>query len=298
MSVQRWVPILLQISIALSMFGLGLATRRGALLYLFRNPGQLLRSLVSMYLVMPLIALTLIAAFDFHPALEVALVALSVSPVSPLIPGKELKAGGRDAYAIGLLAITALLAVALVPAAIALMGRAFGVSPWVPPVSIAKVVLITVLAPLSAGILVRRLARSLAERITHLTQVSAGVLLALSALVLLIVVAPAIVRLIGDGAVLAIAAVVLVGLIIGHRLGGPAPEDRTVLAMSTVSRHPAVALAAAAAAAPQQALTGAAVVLYLLISSLGAAVYARFLQHRGAREVELPLPFPPPPRRK
>jgi BASS family bile acid:Na+ symporter len=297
MSVQLVVKIVLVLSIFLSMFGLGLATRRGALLYLFRHPALLARSLVSMYALVPLFALTLATGFDLHPALQAALVALAVSPVSPLIPGKELKAGGRDAYAIGLLAITALLSVALVPLAIQLMGRAFGVSPAVPPAEVAKVVLATVLVPLALGILVRRLARSFAERITHRTQVVAMVLLALGALPLLIKVAPAMGRLIGDGTVVAITGMVAAALGIGHLLGGPAPQDRMVLAMSNASRHPAVALTAAAVAAPEQRVAGA-ILLYLLISSVGAAFYARVLQHRGAREAEMPLPFPPPHRRK
>jgi BASS family bile acid:Na+ symporter len=48
---------------------------------------------------------------------------------------------------------------------------------------------------------------------------------------------------------LIIAAVAAIGLAIGHWLGGPNPDDRTVLALSTASRHPAIALAAATAGA-------------------------------------------------
>jgi hypothetical protein len=44
--------------------------------------------------------------------------------------------------------------------------------------------------------------------------------------------------LVGNGAVLPIIAFVLVGLVIGHLLGGPTPENRTALAFSTASRHP------------------------------------------------------------
>jgi BASS family bile acid:Na+ symporter len=213
---------------------------------------------------------------------------LAVSPVSPLIPGKELKAGGRDAYAIGLLAVTALLAVALVPASLHLMGRAFGIAPRVPAGEVAKVVLATVLVPLALGILVRRVAHAFAERITHRTQLVATVLLALGALPLLIKVAPDAGNLIGGGTLLATLGMVVAGLGVGHLLGGPAAQDRTVLAMSTASRHPAVALTAATIAAPELRVAGA-ILLYLLISSVGAEVYARVLQQPGG-EAEMPLP--------
>lgn len=51
--------------------------------------------------------------------------------------------------------------------------------------------------------------------------------------------APAMWTLIGNGTVIALAVFVLVGLAVGHFLGGPAPENRTSLAFSTASspRH-------------------------------------------------------------
>ena len=51
-----------------------------------------------------IVAVALAVAFDFTPVVEVALLALAISPVPPLLPGKEFKAGGRASYTIGLLA--------------------------------------------------------------------------------------------------------------------------------------------------------------------------------------------------
>ena len=65
--------------------------------------------------------------------------------------------------------------------------------------------------------------------------------------------------LIGNGTVLALVAFVFVGLAIGHFLGGPAPENRTSLAISTASRHPGVALLLAQANFPAEKLVVAAV---------------------------------------
>jgi hypothetical protein len=48
--------------------------------------------------------------------------------------------------------------------------------------------------------------------------------------------------------VLIIAGMAVFGPIVGHALGGPDPDNRTVLALSTTSRHPAIALASAVAA--------------------------------------------------
>ena len=78
---------------------------------------------------------------------------------------------------------------------------------------------------------------------------------------------------IGNGHVIAIAAFVAIGLIVGHLLGGPDPRDRVVLALATASRHPGVALAIAAANFPQEKGVMGAILLYLVISLIVSVAY-------------------------
>ena len=112
--------------------------------------------------------------------------------------------------------------------------------------------MLTVLAPLVVGIAVRSLAAAFAARIARPVSLVSTVLLIASALPVLFTAWPTIVSLTGDGTIVARAAFVLIGLAVGHLLGGPDPEDRTVLALSTASRHPGVALAIAHATFPDQ----------------------------------------------
>jgi len=93
---------------------------------------------------------------------------------------------------------------------------------------------------------------------------------------------PAVVSLIGNGTLAAIAVFVLVGLAAGHLLGGPNPQDRTVLALSTASRHPGVALAIAGANFPEQKLVLAAVLLYLIGNASVALPYSAWLRNQHA----------------
>jgi bile acid:Na+ symporter, BASS family len=93
---------------------------------------------------------------------------------------------------------------------------------------------------------------------------------------------PAIWSLIGNGAVAALAVFVVVGLAVGHLLGGPDPEDRTVLALSTSSRHPGVAAAIAHANFPEQKLALAAVMLYILVSGVVSIPYMIWTRRRRA----------------
>ena len=79
-------------------------------------------------LVPKFVAAVLALIFDFHPAVKIALLALAVSPVPPVLPKKELKAGGTVSYAMRLLVSAALVAIVLVPLTIKVLGPAFGSS--------------------------------------------------------------------------------------------------------------------------------------------------------------------------
>ena len=101
------------------------------------------------------------------------------------------------------------------------------------------------------------------------------VLLVIGALAILAAVAPAALRLMGGGAALAMAVFVVIGLAVGHGLGGPQADERTVLALSTACRHPGLALAVATANAPDEPNLAAAVLLYLLVSAIVGIPYVK-----------------------
>ena len=79
--------------------------------------------------------------------------------------------------------------------------------------------------------------------------------------------------LIGDGALIAIVAFTILGLAVGHALGGPRSDERAVLALATAARHPAVAIGIVLAAFPDDELAPTAVLLAVLVSTLAAAPY-------------------------
>jgi BASS family bile acid:Na+ symporter len=157
-----------------------------------------------------------------------------------------------------------------------------------PPLAIAGLVLKTALVPLAGGMVVRAIAPSGADRIAKAVGRVATVLLVIGAMAILPAAAPAMLRLIGGGTLLAMIAFVGVGLFAGHRLGGPEPNDRTVLALSTASRHPAIALAVAKANFPEEPFLGAAILLYLIVGLLVGAIYVS----RRSTAVAAPSPSP------
>ena len=113
--------------------------------------------------------------------------------------------------------------------------------------------LISTLAPLATGMVVRSFMPGLADWIEKPLALIAMVLLGLTVVVLLVAIGPAILALIRDPTVIiAIVVFLAVGLAVGHVLGGPNPNHSVVLALSTACRHPAIALSIAAANFPEE----------------------------------------------
>src|SRR5262249_4506717 len=86
--------------------------------WLFRDPGALVPAMLSMFIVAPILASTVAVAFNLHPAVKIALVASSVSPMPPFLPTKAMGAGGERRYVIGLLVAASVLSVLFVPLAL------------------------------------------------------------------------------------------------------------------------------------------------------------------------------------
>lgn len=279
MALEKMAPPLVLLAVKASIFlnvlALGMSARPGDAMYVLRRPRLLLRSLLAMNVIMPLFAAGLAVAFDLHPVVKVTLVALAVSPVPPMLPRKQLRAGGHASYAIGLLVAAALLAILVVPSVVTVLGRALGKETHVPVTTIASIVATSVLAPLGIGLVIRHVGPGAADRLAKPVAMSADALLVAGALPIAFSAWPTIVALVGNGTLVALAVFSLGGLAVGHWLGGPAPEERTVLALSTASRHPAIAIAIAAVNLSEPKPVLGAVLLYLIVSALVSLPYVR-----------------------
>jgi bile acid:Na+ symporter, BASS family len=289
MSAAKVVILLLQASIFLTVFTLGLRATFQDAAWLLQRPRLLLRSLVAMNVIMPLFAAFLAAAFHLHPAVKAALVLLAVSPVPPILPWQQLKLGGSSAYVMGLLVTTSLLAIVLVPLTIKLLAVIFNVDVGIRPASVAKVVVTTVLLPLTLGLVVHAQAPGLAQRSAPGLAKAAFATLVLAAAPLLVVEWRSMIVLIGNGTLVSIAAFILGGVAAGHLLGGPDPANRATLELATASRHPGLAMAIASANFPGQFRSiAAAILLYLLVKAVVLIPYNAWSKRRHATKPEVP----------
>jgi BASS family bile acid:Na+ symporter len=272
MDPKQLVILAFQISIICTVFGYGLKTTLDDLLYVVRSPGLLVRSLIAIFVIMPVVAVALARWFDFPRTVGIALIALSISPTPPLLPKREAKTGGYEPYGLGLMALLALLSIAVVPLSAELLSAFFGRRFGAPALAIAGIVFKAVLLPLAVGMAVRALAPAIAARLDKPVAMIPRILIPVAVAVLLIATAPAMWRLIGDGTIVAMVLFLAIGFVVGHVMGGPDPDHAIVLAISTACRHPAIALAIASTNFPDEQF-GAAIILYTLLGVVVGVPY-------------------------
>jgi bile acid:Na+ symporter, BASS family len=282
MSFARLIQLMLSTSVMMIVFSLGLrATMRDAT-DLFRQPRRLLQSALAMLIIMPIFAAVLAQALALPPAVKIVLIVLSVSPVPPILPSKELGAGGTRSYALGLLVAAAIVSIVFVPAAVELFGRIAHKPVAISAGTIARIVTSSVIVPLAAGLVVHRFWAGLARRVAVPLSRLAGLLLIIAVLPVLYTQIPAVISLLGHGTLLALTAFVVMGLVAGALLGGPEPSHRIVLALSTASRHPGVAMAIAKANFPDEKLVLPAILMYLIVSAIVSGVFLGGIRRRDS----------------
>ena len=271
--------LVLKLSVVALILAVGLGSTPADLVYLWRRPGQLVRSLLAMYVVVPVAAVVLARTLPLPVAVKTAILVLAISAGAPLLPRKLMKLG-REGYVFSLVVTSSLLAVVAVPAWLEVLGALFGREPELDPGAVALVIAKSFLAPLVLGMLLRWPLSSVAERLSQWLLGAAGATLTAAGLALLVLHGGALVA-VGVVPLLALAATTLVALAIGHALGGPDPDDRTALAVSCATRHVGIAmLAASTVPGPRVAVL---VLAYVLASAVVSIPYLRWRRARASR---------------
>jgi BASS family bile acid:Na+ symporter len=273
------VALAFQASLFAVVFGYGLTARFCDLRYVLGRPGLLARSLLATVVLMPVLAVAMARLFDLRHTVEIALVALAVSPLPPLLPHRQGKAGGATSYGLGLVVLLAVLSIGLIPLAAQLLGVVFHRSYVASPVTVSQIMLISVLAPLVAGMATHRWLPAVADRIRG-PVAKAQLVFAPTALLLAVATSgSAMWQLIGNGTLIALGLFVALGFAAGHLLGGSGSDTSAVLAFSTACRHPATATAIASMNFPDTDIH-AAIVLYVIVTAVFGLAYSRWLRRQ------------------
>jgi BASS family bile acid:Na+ symporter len=236
--------ILLKISVIATIVSVGAGTTPDDLTYLWRRPGLLLRSLVAMYVLVPLVAFALVLIVPMERGGKAAMLVLAVSSGAPLLP-KKLKTLSSRQYIFSLLATSSLVAIVAVPLWVAMLSAYFDVTVNLPIGTVSWAIAKAIVLPIAIGMILHAIFPVWSERLSDPIIAIAGLVLVASGITLLAIHWQLVLAQ-GWIGVFGLAALMILALAIGHCLGGPNRDDRTALAIACATRHVGIALVVAA----------------------------------------------------
>ncbi|HSD00484.1 MAG TPA: hypothetical protein VLI21_16395, partial [Casimicrobiaceae bacterium] len=253
------------------MFVLGLGILLSEFSWVWGHPGLVARGLFAVLIAVPALAIVVVRTFDLARPVQIGIVLMAISPGAPIALRKSLAAGGHRAFAPALQILVAMLAVVSMPLSIAALDVVYAGDASIAPGHLARQVFTAQLLPLTLGMLIRRAVPKFADWIEPRLARIAKLLLIAFVIMALIDVWHVVVDA-GPRIAIAIIVITALALAIGHLLGGPDPQTRTAVAVSSAARNPGLALLVATLnnASPEIVRM---VLAYLIISALAVIPY-------------------------
>lgn len=245
-------------------FSAGLEVNREHLFTMLKDIGLLGRALVANFVIVPVLGLLFVRLFALPPDIATGILLMAIAPGVPLILISVRKRGGSLALAVELSLFLPLLSLVTVPLTAQLL---------LPPEAVARLPLghfvVTLLLfqtlPLLLGVVIGHRAPAAAPRLARIFRI----VFLLTVLVLLVALAPKLAHSVssvyGSRGMWAMLCIVVLSMLTGLALGGPARETRRVLGIATTLRNIGLAALIATANFPESSLVPAAVLTYLLI---------------------------------
>ena len=261
------------------VISIGARSRPEDTLALIRNPVLGARAMLAMFVLVPMFVLFITWAVDLERPVQTALLALSVSPMPPMIANKEKKVGADGDYGTGLQVLGTIFSIIAVPFMLMAAEAIFGVSGGFDPFAMSKLLIITVGSPLAIGMALGHFFAGKRDAIAFWSGRIGTIALAIGVVPLLLATWQSMMALIGGGVLLVIMAIIAFALFVGHWLGGPDAGSRGALAVASAARHPGVAISLAVGVFPafSEQITGA-VLLFLLANVLLTIPYVKWRQ--------------------
>lgn len=234
------------------MLALGLSLRPESMHHWSSRPVLPLRVLVGSCLLVPIAGLLLLQlpwSWELSPPVRHAIALMAVCPSAPLALRKAGLSGGDRQLAALLQVSAAIAAIVTIPLMSLLFRQTFAQDGWlIQPMDVAVQVGKVQVLPLLLGVLLRRQAPKLAERIERPLETIANSLLLLLVVVILVKAGPILLATVAQdpGALLAMALLIGMSLGLGRLLGGDQPREGLTTALVTAMRNPGLALLFAA----------------------------------------------------
>ncbi|HEY3274379.1 MAG TPA: sodium:proton antiporter [Methanocella sp.] len=265
-------------SIVTFMLSRGLEVRHGDLWYLGSRRVLLLKSLLSVDVIVPLITIAVIILVRPAKATAIGMLILSAAPVAPMILKKILQYGGTREYAINLHLILAVLTIVSTPITLELFSLAAGFHLDINPAAIAGLVGLSVILPISGGMIIKQLFPSVSNHIKWLMEAFSGALFIIVTIVVLLSTYQ-LLFMMDIRSYIAIALMITGSIIAGHLMAREHPGEQTTLALESAARNVNLTLLITSTfTILEKALP--IIIPYIVISAIITTIYVSYQKRR------------------
>jgi len=226
-----------------SMLAMGLNLSVHQILDPLRNLRLVGKALVANFVLVPLFAYAILLLVPLSDAQSIGLVLLATAAGAPFLPKLVEMAKADVAFGVGLMVLLMVVTVAYVPVVLPFLLPGVQVN----PLDIAGSLVVLMLLPLAIGLFVKaRYGETAARLQPSVNQVSTTALVFLVVL-MLVLNFQTLLSVVGSGALVAFALLIVASLAVGWLLGGPAADARPVVGLGTAQRNVSAALVVGAA---------------------------------------------------
>jgi predicted Na+-dependent transporter len=216
-----------------SMFSMGLGLTMPQIIAPLRNLRLVIMALIANFVLVPLAAVIVTHAIPLSQDSQIGFLLLGTAAGAPFLPKLAQIAKADVAFAVGLMALLVVVTVIYLPIMLPLLLPGVQVD----AVNIALTLILEILLPLAIGLFIKaRWEESAAALLHPMTQI-ANISLALLLVLMLGLNLPKVLGLFGSGAIVAMLLIMLVAVVGGFLLGGPATDTKRVLSLGTGQRN-------------------------------------------------------------
>lgn len=244
-SIPNWLTMLVALAVFAVMLSLGLMIGREQLAAARDRRGVLAVALFAVIVPLPAVAVLFVKLAGLKDVVAAGILLMAISPGAPIALRRAIEAGGNRAFAPALHLAVVVLAIASVPAGVAILSGIFGVDFAVAPGDVARQVFFAQLLPLGVGAAIRAWRPALAARLeARLARVTSWLLLVL-AIALLYVLWPLMAQ-VGWIPFAAGVGLTVCALAMGAAIVARDAQARPAVAVAAAMRNPGLALLIAA----------------------------------------------------
>jgi bile acid:Na+ symporter, BASS family len=273
------VKIVAAVMLISLMLNAGLQCNRDHLMTVLKHYGLIGRALLANFIIVPILGVLAVRLFTLNDEIATGLLLMAIAPGVPFVVFSAGRAkGGSLGFAIALAVLMPLISIVTIPFTARLVLPANEIT-QLPVGPFLTTLVLFQLVPLLIGIVLGDLKPALADRLAR----PFGVLFLVAVVVLLIMLAPEIVKAVssvyGSRGMMAMLCVIVLSVVTGLALGGPNPEYRRTLGIATALRNVSLCALIAASSFPNT-LVAPAVMVYLIIQIIVSALVGAYFKRK------------------